>query len=87
MSQSKTLTIKLSDEDSDRLETEARRLNLLPDELAQKILRDRLSQASSSIDPREALLRLREIGRKMPSVDAVQLARESRDALTQRESF
>lgn len=87
MSQSKTLTIQLSDEDRDRLETEARRLNLLPDALARKILSDRLSQVSSSVDPREALLRLREIGRKMPSVDAVQLARESRDALTQRENF
>lgn len=87
MNQSKPLTIQLSDDDRERLETEARRLNLLPDALAQKILSDRLSQLKPSIDPREALLRLREIGRRMPPVDAVQLTRESRDALTQRESF
>ncbi|MBW4570508.1 MAG: hypothetical protein KME31_21525 [Tolypothrix carrinoi HA7290-LM1] len=77
MSESKFLNIQLSAEDRDRLQTEAIRLNVPPETLAQTLF----------IHPREALLRLREIARKMPPVDAVKLARESRQELEQRGIF
>ncbi|MGI2904216.1 hypothetical protein [Tolypothrix sp. VBCCA 56010] len=87
MSESKFLTIQLSPEDRDRLQTEAIRLNVPPETLAQTLLHNSLAQVNPFIHPREALLRLREIARKMPPVDAVKLARESRQELEQRGIF
>ena len=83
MNKSKTLTIQISPEDYTRLETEAERLNLSPDTLAGVMLRDRLARVKPQIEPREALLCLRAIGRKLPPIDAVKLACESREELEQ----
>jgi hypothetical protein len=87
MSKPKTLTIQLSAEDSERLEAEAKKRNLPLDAMAHAMLRERLAQVKPLLDQHEALLRLREIGRKMPPIDAVQLARESREDLEQRGVF
>lgn len=90
MSESKTITIQLSAEDSHLLEGEAKRLNLSPEALASVMLHQRLAQAKSQIKQQyalEALKRLREIGRKQIPIDAVQLARESRQELEQRGMF
>lgn len=84
MSESKTLTIQLTAEESDRLEAEAKRLNLSPEALATIMLRERLAQVKPQIDPREALLGLVEIGRNLPPVDLVKLVRYGREELEER---
>lgn len=90
MSESKPLTIQLSPEDSDRLDAEAKRLQLSPETLAMRILHTNLTHTERRIDSKnalEALNRLREIGRKQPPIDAVELARASREDLEQRGTF
>ena len=84
MSRFKAIQIQLSAEDSDRLEAEAHRRNLPIDVLAAILLHERLVHVKPVISPQETLLKLREIGRKMPPADALQLAQESRAELEQR---
>ena len=84
MSESKTLTIQLSAEDSASLEAEAKRLNLPLEVLASIMLRDRLAQVKPQIDPRKALQGLVEIGRNLPPVDVVKLVRSGRQELEER---
>jgi hypothetical protein len=84
MSHPKTINIQLSPEDSDRLETAARQRNLTSDTLASLLLHECLTQVKQPANPREILLQLRAIGRKMSPTDAVQLAQESRRDIEQR---
>jgi len=83
----KSLTIQLSEAENTRLEAEAKRLNLAPEALAQKILSDRLGVNPSQMTGMEAWERLRKLGEKLPLVDGVQIARESRDELLERGLF
>jgi hypothetical protein len=87
MSESKTLTIQLSAEDSDRLEAEAKRLNVPSDVLASIMLHFCLVKMNPSIDALAALWGLSEIRKKLPPIDAIELARESREELEQRGVF
>lgn len=87
MNNSKSITINLSPEDFDRLEAEAKRLKLSLETLATRILHTNLAHTEGRIDPHEALERLREIGRKLPPVDTVELVRASREELEQRGIF
>lgn len=84
MSESKNLTIQLSPEDWERLEAEADKLKLSPEATALRMLQLQLPEKTIRIDPDEALVRLREIGRKQPPIDSVQLVREGRQELEQR---
>ncbi|NER38225.1 MAG: hypothetical protein F6J93_30430 [Oscillatoria sp. SIO1A7] len=66
-----------------RLEAEADKLKLTPEAMALRMLQLQLPEKTIRIDPDEALLRLREIGRRQPPIDSVQLVRESRQELEQ----
>jgi hypothetical protein len=82
---SRTLTIQLSPEESDRLEQAAHRFNLAPDAFVQQIVSERLAILSPPrLSPLQALEKLRELGQKLPPVDAVQIVRESRNELLDR---
>jgi len=59
MSESKFLTIQLSAEDCDRLQTEATKLNVSPETLAQTLLHNSLAQVNPFIHPGEAVLQKR----------------------------
>jgi hypothetical protein len=87
MSDTQTITIYLSSEERDRLQAEANRLRLAPDVLAAKLLRDQLAQAPDPLKALEALTRLRQIAKQMPSIDAVKLAQDSREDLEHRGVF
>ncbi|NJP10271.1 MAG: hypothetical protein HC866_13000 [Leptolyngbyaceae cyanobacterium RU_5_1] len=84
MSNPQTINVQLSPDDRDRLKAEARRRNLSVDVLASVLLHERLATVKQSINPDQALFQLREIGRKMPPIDALQLAQKSRRDLEQR---
>ena len=56
MSESKTLTIQLSSEDSERLESESKRIELSPETLAMRILQTNLAHTARPIDPKNARL-------------------------------
>lgn len=66
MSETKTIFIQLSLEDSDRLEAEAQRLSISADTLASLLLHERLSGQRQPADPLNVLTELRNIGRSMP---------------------
>jgi hypothetical protein len=87
MSEFQTITVRLSAEECDRLESEASRLRLTPDVLATKLLGERLAQVPNSLAALDALSQLRNIARQMPMIDAVKLARESRENLEPRGEF
>jgi hypothetical protein len=87
MSESITLTIQLSQADCDRLQSEAKRLNIPPEALASIVLQFGLAKINPSIDGLAALWGLSEIRKKLPPIDAVKLARESREELEQRGVF
>lgn len=87
MSESKTLTIQLSPEESDRLEAEAKRLNMPSDVLALILLKYSLAQANPSIDSLATLWRLYELTKDLPPVDPVELVRVGREDLEKRGIF
>lgn len=87
MSESKTLTIQLSAEESDRLEAEAKRLNLSPEALAGIILRQSLAQLKPARDPHEVLSRLRQLTENLPPSDPVEIVRAGREELENRGIF
>jgi hypothetical protein len=87
MSDTQTVTIRLSSEERDRLQAEANRLRLAPDVLATKLLRDQLAQTPAPFKPLEALAQLRQIAQQMPFIDAVKLAQDSREDLENRGVF
>ncbi|WP_404787065.1 hypothetical protein [Altericista sp. CCNU0014] len=90
------LTIHLSSEEcgllvhhrsegaSDRLQAEANQLRLAPDVLAAKLQRKQLAQAPSPLKVLEALAQPRQIAKQMLLIDAVKLARDSREDLEHR---
>src|SRR5438270_10700739 len=95
MSATKAITLRLEAEDYERLEAEATRLGMRPGTLVRVYVRAGLANSGESeaekrrriglevLDRLEALRAdLRRAG--YPSVDAVQLARESRDEFEQR---
>jgi hypothetical protein len=87
MSEPKSITIQLSAEDFERLEAEAKRLNVPPDALLSIIVQFSLAKINPSIDALAALWGLAEIRKKLPFIDAVELARASRQDLEQRGVF
>jgi predicted DNA-binding protein len=87
MSEFQTITVRLSAEERDRLESEASRLRLTPDVLATKLLVERLAEVPDSLAALDALSQLRNLARQMPVIDAVKLARESREDLEHRGEF
>jgi hypothetical protein len=84
MNDIQTVTIHLSREEGDRLQSEANRRRLTPDVLAAKLLREQLAQVPV---PLEALTQLRTIAKQMPPIDAVRLVQESREDLEYRGGF
>jgi hypothetical protein len=84
MNDFQTVTIHLSREERDRLQSEANRRRLTPEILAAKLLREQLAQVPA---PLEALTQLRTIAKQMPPIDAVKLARDSREDLEYRGGF
>lgn len=87
MSESKTLTIQISHEERDRIEAEAKRLNMPSEVLALILLKYSLAQANPSIDSLAALWRLHELTKDLPPVDPVELVRVGREALEKRGIF
>jgi hypothetical protein len=87
MNNIQTVTIHLSREEGDRLQSEANRLRLTPDVLAAKLLRKQLAHVPTPLEALEALTQLRKIAKRMPPIDAVKLAQESREDLERRGGF
>ena len=90
MSESKVLTVRVSLQEYDRLATEARRVNLPLDALAQRLLKSSIDGIKPKFDKeqsRSALAGLRSIARNLPAIDGVALARQSREELEQRGIF
>jgi hypothetical protein len=87
MDYAKTLTLPLSPSEYKRLEAEACRLGLTPSALALQYLRAALPvEPAAEVEARrratlEALDRLAELTADLPPVDAVKIARESREEL------
>jgi predicted DNA-binding protein len=84
MAQHQTLTIELSNEERDRLETLAKKLNVTPEAYLYQLLKPQLEQTPPQASPRQVLHNLRAIGQRMPPVDAVQLVRQERDRLAEK---
>ncbi len=91
MSTTTAITIQLEQEDYDRLVAEAKRRGVEPDTLAGEIVHDMLADRHDSMpvsDRTQTILEaLEELGRitaKLPPVDAVAIARESREELERR---
>jgi hypothetical protein len=85
----KAVTLRLEPADRVRLEAEARRLGMSPGTLARVYVRAGLNGGAAEAEHRrrtglDALDRLVALTADLPLVDAVQVARESRDALEQR---
>lgn len=87
MSMSKSISIELSDKDFERLEAEAQRLNVPTDALASIMVKFSLTKVNPSVDALAALWGLAEIRKQLPPIDAVELARASRQDLEQRGVF
>ena len=90
MSESHVLTVRVNAQDYDRLTTEAQRMNLPLDTLAEKLLKSSIDRIPPTFDKQkaiEALAGLREIARNLPTVDAVAIARQSREDLEKRGIF
>ncbi len=84
MSESQTLIIQLSPEESDRLQAEAKRLNVPADALALMLLQLSLAQVNPSIDSLAALWRLHELTQDVTPIDPVELVRVNRENLEKR---
>jgi hypothetical protein len=84
MSESQTLIIQLSPEESARLEAEAKRLNVPADALALMLLQLSLAQVNPSIDSLAALWRLHELTQDVTPIDPVELVRVNRENLEKR---
>jgi hypothetical protein len=87
MNDIQTVTIHLSREERDRLQSEANRRRLTPDVLAATLLREQLAQVPAPLEALEALTQLRTIAKQMPPIDAVRLAQNSREDLEHRGGF
>jgi hypothetical protein len=87
MSMSKSIIIELSDKDFERLEAEAQRLNVPTDALASIMVKFSLTKVNPSVDALAALSGLAEIRKQLPPIDAVELARASRQDLEYRGVF
>ncbi|MBW4476900.1 MAG: hypothetical protein KME54_08495 [Tolypothrix brevis GSE-NOS-MK-07-07A] len=87
MSMSKSIIIELSDKDFERLEAEAQRLNVPTDALGSIMVKFSLTKVNPSVDALVALWGLAEIRKQLPPIDAVELARASRQDLEQRGVF
>ena len=89
MSTRKPITLRLDAADYDRLEAEARRLGMAPSSLAEVYVRAGLGNGEAEHERRRraglaALDRLAELTMDLPRIDAVRVARESREELEQR---
>lgn len=91
MNESKFLTVQLQDQDYDRLANEAKRLNLPLNILVQRLLILSLEKMPPTIldkqKAKDAIAGLRKIAKNLPVVDAVAIARESREDLEERYIF
>jgi hypothetical protein len=93
MNESRTITIELPSRDWQLLEAEALAQNCPPSALIETLVETHLRESQSSqqtqIEPSltENLNSLRSIAKRQPVIDAVQLARESREDLIQRGIF
>lgn len=92
MSAQNTITVHLEADDYNRLQTEARRQGMEPDALAQTYVRDGLPDDAADYARRmqaglDALDRLAELTVDLPPVDAVEVARRSREDLERRSIF
>lgn len=88
MAESKCLTVQLSNQDYTRLASQAQKLSLPLDVLVQKLLHVSLENMTEpTLDKQRAkaaLVGLRDMTQNLSSVDAVAIARQSRDDLEQR---
>lgn len=92
MSTQKTITIHLDEDAYQRLEAEARRKGLEPDVLVESYVHGALPRQQDDAEERkqralDALDRLAKIRVNLPEIDAVQIARESREELERRSIF
>lgn len=92
MSTRKAVTLRLELQDYESLVAEAKRMGLLPSTLARIYVRASLEERTHEPGRRrqeglKALDRLARLTADLPPVDAVQIARESREALEQRWSL
>jgi hypothetical protein len=87
MNEFKSITIQLSVEESDRLEAEAKRLNVPPDALALFLLRFSLAQANPCINSLATLWHLRERTKNLPAVEPIEIVHTGREDLKQRGVF
>jgi hypothetical protein len=93
----RTIAIELSTRDWQLLEAEAEKVNHPPEMLIKRLLEIHLDLSETKISPKlqpkqkpplsETLMSLRAIAYQQPIVDAVQIARESREDLIQRGIF
>ena len=77
MSEYNVLTVRVNASVHDRLATEAQRVNLPMEVLAEKLLKSSIDRISPIVDKQkaiEALAGLHEIARNLPPVDAVAIA-------------
>ncbi len=87
MSESKNIAIQLSPEEFERLNAEAKRLNVSTEDLALRMVQSSLANINFSADALAALSGLAEIRKKLPLIDAVELAQVSREDLEKRGVF
>jgi hypothetical protein len=86
----KAITLRLEAKDYERLEAEAKRLGMRPGTLAQVYIRTGLAgHAETDVEKKrllglEALDRLAKLTADLPPIDAVEIARRSREELEQR---
>ena len=89
----KTITLRLDGEDYEQLVAEARRRGMHPGTLARVYVRAGLGgNGANRVEQQrriglDALDRLARITADLPPIDAVQVARESREALEQRSAL
>jgi hypothetical protein len=82
----RVITLQLDPEEYERLESEAKRLGMHPAALVRMYIRAKvhggdIQAQRQSQDGLEALDRMEKLTANLPTVDAVQVARESRDEL------
>lgn len=92
MSNQKAVTIHLDDDDYKRLEAEARRKGLEPGVLVESYVHGALGRDQDQVAQRkqralDALERLARLRDGLPEIDAVQVARESREELERRSAL
>lgn len=77
------VTLRLEDEDFERLEAEAQRLGIRPGTLARSIVSAAVANDHRT-SPRHALARLRSRARRLPPIDPVEVVRQGRRELEER---